>query len=100
MKFVHECKSSFIGSIPGSPAIHSNEEGDADGGSSDFHYSSANQNEKQKVAGRILSWHMNYGRGEGTEAANYGKEVSHNYVHRLTNGQEVCQEASSIPSSA
>ncbi|PSS12013.1 Cellulose synthase A catalytic subunit 8 [UDP-forming] like [Actinidia chinensis var. chinensis] len=88
-----QCKTRYK-RHKGSPAIHSNEEGDADGGSSDFHYSSANQNEKQKVAGRILSWHMNYGRGEGAEAANYGKEVSHNYVHRLTNGQEVSGELS------
>ena len=77
--------------IPGSPAIHGDgeEEGDTDVVANDFHHPSENQNEKQKVAERMLSWQMTYGRGEDVGAPNYDKEVSHNRIPRLTNGQEV-----------
>ncbi|GFY90468.1 cellulose synthase family protein [Actinidia rufa] len=89
-----QCKTRYK-RHKGIPAIHNNgEEGYADGGTSDFHYSSANHKEKQKIAGRMLSWHMNYGRGEDIETTNYDKEVSHNHIHRLTNGQEVSGELS------
>ena len=78
--------------IPGSPAIHGDAEevGDTDVGANDFHHPPENQNEKQKVAERMLSWHMTYGRGEDVGAPNYDKEVSQNRIPRLTNGQEVC----------
>lgn len=79
--------------ILGSPAILGDreEDGDADDGTSDFNYTSENQNEKQKIAERMLSWHMTYGRGEDIGAPNYDKEVSHNHIPLLTNGQEVGQ---------
>lgn len=79
----------LIGS--GSPAILGDreEDGDADEGASDFNYSSETQNQKQKIAERMLSWHMTYGRGEDIGAPTYDKEVSHNHIPLLTNGQEV-----------
>ncbi|KAE9459810.1 hypothetical protein C3L33_08282, partial [Rhododendron williamsianum] len=85
-----------IGSIPGSPAIHGDgeEEGGADVGANDFHYSSENQNEKQKIAERMLSWHMAYGRGEDPAAPKYDKEVSHNHIPLLTHTYEVSGELS------
>lgn len=77
--------------IPGSPATRGDvEEGDADGGASDFRSSSENQNEKQKVTEHLLNWRKTYGRGEDIEAPNYDKEVSHNHTRLLTNGREVC----------
>lgn len=89
-----------IGLIPGSPAIHGDgeEEGGADVGANDFHYSSENQNEKQKIAERMLSWHMAYGRGEDPAAPKYDKEVSHNHIPLLTHTYEVCGEASTVVS--
>lgn len=77
----------------GSPAILGDREEDAvaDDGTSDFNYTSENQNEKQKIAERMLSWHMAYGRGEDVSAPNYDKEVSHNHIPLLTSGQEVGQ---------
>ncbi|GFZ02813.1 cellulose synthase family protein [Actinidia rufa] len=90
-----DIKCSFIGLIPGSPAIHGDgEEGDTDVVANDFHHPSENQNEKQKVAERMLSWHMTYGRGENVGAPKYDKEVSHNRIPRLTNGQEASGELS------
>lgn len=75
----------------GSPAILGDKEEDVDldDGGSDFNYTSENQNEKQKIAERMLSWQMTYGRGEDVTAPNYDKEVSHNHIPLLTNGHEV-----------
>ena len=85
------CGSQFgSSSISGSPAILGDkEEDDVDDGASDFNYPSENQNEKQKIAERMLSWQMTYGRGEDVVAPNYDKEVPHNHIPLLTNGQEV-----------
>lgn len=79
--------------IPGSPAILGDreEDGDADDGASDFNYSSENQNQKQNISERMLSWHMRYGQGEDVGAPKYDNEVSHNHIPRLTGGQEVRQ---------
>ncbi|KAL6997784.1 cellulose synthase (UDP-forming) [Sarracenia purpurea var. burkii] len=45
----------------GSTAIHGEgEEGDTDVGANKFRYSSENQNEKQKVTERMVSWHLTY----------------------------------------
>lgn len=79
----------------GSPAILGDREDDTDvdDSTSDFNYTSENQNEKQKIAERMLSWHMTYGRGEDVGPPNYDKEVSHNHIPLLTNGQEVGQYA-------
>lgn len=74
----------------GSPVIHGDvEDGLADDGTSDFHYSET-QNEKQKVSEHILGLHMNYGRGEEIEAPKYDKEVSHAPIPLLTHGMDVC----------
>ena len=75
----------------GSPAILGDGEEDAgaDDGSSDFNYDSENQNQKQKISERMLSWHMTYGRVAEVGAPNYDKEVSHNHIPLLTSGQEV-----------
>jgi cellulose synthase A len=77
--------------ISGSPAILGDreEDGDADDGAIDFNYSSENQNQKQKIAERMLSWQMTFGRGEDLGAPNYDKEVSHNHIPLITNGHEV-----------
>ncbi|CAB4268097.1 unnamed protein product [Prunus armeniaca] len=90
-----QCKTRYK-RHKGSPAILGDreEDGDADDGTSDFNYTSENQNEKQKIAERMLSWHMTYGRGEDIGAPNYDKEVSHNHIPLLTNGQEVSGELS------
>ncbi|XWS77414.1 hypothetical protein CRYUN_Cryun01aG0259500 [Craigia yunnanensis] len=79
-----------------SPAILGDreEDGDADDGGSDFNYSLENQKQKQKITERMLSWHATYGRGEDVGAPNYDKEVSHNHIPLLTNGQEVSGELS------
>ena len=77
--------------ISGSPAIVGDreEDGDADDGTSDFNYPSEDQNQKQKISERMLSWHMAYGRGEDVRAPKYDNEVPHNHIPLLTNGQEV-----------
>lgn len=77
--------------IPGSPAIIGDreEDVDADDGASNFNYTPEDQNQKQKIAERMLSWHMAYGRGEDVGAPSYDKEVSHNHIPLLTNGTEV-----------
>ncbi|KAL6997764.1 cellulose synthase (UDP-forming), partial [Sarracenia purpurea var. burkii] len=69
-------------------------EGDTDVGANEFRYSSENQNEKQKVTERMVSWHLTYGRGEDIGVPNYDKEISHNHIPLLTNGQEVSRELS------
>ncbi|KAK9283250.1 hypothetical protein L1049_011486 [Liquidambar formosana] len=90
-----QCKTRYK-RHKGSPPIPGDkeEDGDADDGASDFNYSSENQNQKQKIAERMLSWHMTYGRAEDINAPNYDKEVSHNNLPLLTNGQEVSGELS------
>ena len=81
----------LFSSIAGSPAIHGDSEEDGD---SDSLFTSENQNDKQKVAERMLSWHMTYGRGDDIVTPNYDKEVSHNHVPLLTHSVEVCQSNS------
>ncbi|KAB5520497.1 hypothetical protein DKX38_024816 [Salix brachista] len=90
-----QCKTRYK-RLKGSPAILGDreEDGDADDGASDFNYSSENQNQKQKIAERMLSWQMTYGRGEDVGATSYDKEVSHNHIPLLTNRQEVSGELS------
>lgn len=80
-------------SIAGSPAIYGDREEDGDT-PSDSLFTSENQNDKQKVAERMLSWHMTYGRGEDIVAPNYDKEVSHNHIPLLTHSVEVCRSYS------
>lgn len=78
----------------GSPAVHGDdvEDGEADDMASDFNYSSGDPNHKQKIAERMLSWQMNYGRGEDVTAPKYDRdEVPHNQIPRLMNGPEVCR---------
>lgn len=82
---IHGCTLCLI---PGSPAIRGDreEDGDVDDGAADINYPLENQNQKQKIAERMLSWQMAYGRGED---AHYDKEVSHNHIPLLTNGTDV-----------
>ncbi|KAG6628220.1 hypothetical protein CIPAW_14G000100, partial [Carya illinoinensis] len=93
-----QCKTRYK-RHKGSPAIigdggeNADADTDADDGS-DFNYTSEDQNQKQKIAERMLSWHMTYGRGEDVGAPTYGKEVSHNHFPLLTNGTEVSGELS------
>lgn len=84
--------------ILGSPAILGDREEDAgaDDGASDFNYSSETQNQKQKIAERMLGWQMAYGRAEEVGAPNYDKEVPHNHIPMLSGGQEVVQLGSSV----
>lgn len=74
----------------GSPAVIGDKEEDvnADDIPADFHLTET-QNEKQKIAQRMMSWHMTYGRGEDTSAPNYDKEGSNNHIPYLISGQEV-----------
>ncbi|KAL0429262.1 UNVERIFIED_CONTAM: Cellulose synthase A catalytic subunit [UDP-forming] [Sesamum radiatum] len=71
-----QCKTRYK-RHKGSPAIRGDgeEDGAAADGANDHHFSE-NQNEKQKNSERMLSWHMNYGRGEDVGAPKYDKEVS------------------------
>jgi hypothetical protein len=96
-KYSEYMLSPFVLLIPGSPAILGDreEDVDADEVASDFNYTSEDQNQKQKIAERMLSWHMTYGRGEDVVVApTYDKGVSHNHIPLLTNGTEVIQQAS------
>lgn len=82
--------------IPGSPAILGDQEDvGTDDGASDFNYNLENQSQKQKIAERMLSWQMAYGRAEEVGAPNYDKEVSHNDIPLLTSGTQVGQLGSS-----
>jgi len=96
-KLISNHPAYFNNSI-GSPAILGDreEDGGADDGASDFNYNSENQNQKQKIAERMLGWQMAYGRAEDVGAPNYDKEVSHNHIPMLSGGQEVVQLGSSV----
>ncbi|CAM8952457.1 unnamed protein product [Rhodiola kirilowii] len=84
-----QCKTRYK-RHPGSPAILGEKDEDGEDGASDVNYPSDNQNQKQKIAERMLSWQMTYGRGD----PNYDKEVSHTNIPLLTNGTEVSGELS------
>ncbi|KAL3622511.1 Cellulose synthase A catalytic subunit 3 [UDP-forming] [Castilleja foliolosa] len=88
-----QCKTRYK-RHKGSPAIRGDEEQEenADVGS-DLHISE-NQNDKQKISERMLSWHMSYGKGEDSGAPKYDKEVSHNHIPLLTNATDVSGEMS------
>ncbi|GAU12645.1 hypothetical protein TSUD_121360, partial [Trifolium subterraneum] len=90
-----QCKTRY-NKHKGSPPILGDreEDGDADNATNDFKYNSETQTQKQKIAERMLSWQMAYGRGEEVDAPNYDKEVSHNHIPRLTGAQEVSGELS------
>ncbi|TKY68136.1 Cellulose synthase A catalytic subunit 3 of UDP-forming [Spatholobus suberectus] len=90
-----QCKTQYK-RHKGSPAILGDREEDdaAADGAIDFNYDSENQNQKQKIAERMLSWQLTYARGEEVGAPNYDKEVSHNHIPLLTSGQEVSGELS------
>ncbi|OWM78376.1 hypothetical protein CDL15_Pgr016100 [Punica granatum] len=90
-----QCKTRYR-RHKGSPAIlgDQEEDADADDGRSDFNYSSETQIQKQKIAERMLSWHVAYGQNEEAAAPSYDKEVPHNQIPRLTSGQEVSGELS------
>lgn len=90
-----QCKTRY-NKHKGSPAILGDreEDGGADNDANDFKYNSETQTQKQKIAERMLSWQMAYGRGEEVDAPNYDKEVSHNHIPRLTGGQETSGELS------
>ncbi|KAG9138232.1 hypothetical protein Leryth_001448 [Lithospermum erythrorhizon] len=90
-----QCKTRYR-RHKGSPAIigDAEEDSNADEGASDLHYSYEAQKEKEKVSERMLSWHMNYERGEDAGAPKYDKEVSHTHIPFLTNGTDVSGELS------
>lgn len=57
---------------------------------SDFISSSGNQTQKQKIAERMLSWKMRYGRGEDEQGPKYdGDEVPSNHIPVLNTGHMV-----------
>ncbi|KAI4383002.1 hypothetical protein MLD38_008888 [Melastoma candidum] len=60
------------------------EDMDVDDSISDLNYQSENENQQQKVAQRMLSWHMRYGQSEDTPAPSYDKEISHSPAHQCT----------------
>lgn len=74
--------------LAGSPAILGDHEEDGDAGE-DYNYSPEDHTQKEKIAERMLSWHMTYGQGENVAPANYDGEVSHNHIPQLTSRQEV-----------
>ncbi|KAH6759747.1 Cellulose synthase family protein [Perilla frutescens var. hirtella] len=90
-----QCKTRYKKHI-GSPAVHG--DGEEDGtsvGGNDLH-GSDNQNEKQKISERMLSWRIGNGRVEDVGAPKYDKEISHshNNIPLLTNGTDVSGELS------
>lgn len=76
----------------GSPAVFGDKEEDVDvdvdENTADFPLTES-QADKQKIAQRMLSWHMTYGRGEDTNAPAYDKEIPRNHIPSLTSAQEV-----------
>ncbi|KAK6119245.1 hypothetical protein DH2020_047008 [Rehmannia glutinosa] len=86
-----QCKTRYK-RHKGSPAI--NGDGEEDGAAADGGNYSENQNDKQKISERMLSWHMSYGKGEDIGAPKYDKEVSHNHIPLLTNATDVSGEFS------
>lgn len=50
--------------------------------------------QKQKIAERVLSWHMSHGRGDDVGPPNYDKEISRNHIPLHTNGHTVSGEFS------
>ncbi|XP_024962230.1 cellulose synthase A catalytic subunit 3 [UDP-forming]-like [Cynara cardunculus var. scolymus] len=89
-----QCKTRYK-RHKGSPVIFGDNEEDveADDSNANFRFTET-QNEKQKIAQRMLSWHMTYGRGEDANAPNYDKESPHNHIPLLISGQEVSGELS------
>ncbi|KAK6162989.1 hypothetical protein DH2020_002830 [Rehmannia glutinosa] len=61
-----QCKTRYK-RHKGSPAI--NGDGEEDGAAADGGNYSENQNDKQKISERMLSWHMSYGKGEDIGAS-------------------------------
>lgn len=62
---------------------------------SDFDYSAGGQDQKQKIAGRMLSWHMNYGRGDNVGPPKYDSvEIPRTHVHRFIHSQVLTGELS------
>ncbi|GFQ08464.1 cellulose synthase a catalytic subunit 3 [UDP-forming], partial [Phtheirospermum japonicum] len=70
-----QCKTRYK-RHKGSPAIRGDEEQEEDADVGNDLRFSENQNDKQKISERMLSWHMSYGRGEDSGAPKYDKEVS------------------------
>ncbi|XXG64145.1 hypothetical protein AAC387_Pa05g2176 [Persea americana] len=78
-----QCKTRYK-RHKGSPPIQGDgeEEGDSEDVASDFVCSSGNRSQKQKIAERMLSWKMRYGRGgEDVEGPKYdGDDVPSNHM--------------------
>ncbi|WCJ18426.1 Cellulose synthase family protein [Euphorbia peplus] len=93
-----QCKTRYT-RLKGSPAILGDREeddadADPDDAVKDFSYSSEMHNQKEKIAERMLSWQMTYGRAQDVVVPTYDKEVSHNHIPLLTDGNEVSGELS------
>ncbi|KAJ6841154.1 putative cellulose synthase A catalytic subunit 8 [UDP-forming] [Iris pallida] len=90
-----QCKTKYKRQ-KGSPPIRGVEEGDADADdSSDFNYPSGNQDQKQKIAERMLSWHNTYGQGDDAGPPKYDSgEIPRNHIPLLTHGQVFSGELS------
>lgn len=89
-----QCKTRYK-KHKGSPPVHGDEvgDGDADAVVSDFNYSYVDPIQKKKIAERMLSWQMSYGRGEDVGAPKYDRdEVPHNQIPQLTDGPELSGE--------
>lgn len=91
-----QCKTRYKRQ-KGSPAVFGDKEEDVDvdvdENTADFPLTES-QADKQKIAQRMLSWHMTYGRGEDTNAPAYDKEIPRNHIPSLTSAQEVSGEFS------
>ncbi|XP_058072776.1 cellulose synthase A catalytic subunit 3 [UDP-forming]-like isoform X1 [Magnolia sinica] len=84
-----QCKTRYK-RHKGSPPVlgDEGEDGDVDEVAGDFNYLSGNQNQKQKIAERMLSWKMSYGRMEDVGALKYdGDEVPHNHIPMISSSQ-------------
>ncbi|KAM0943645.1 putative cellulose synthase (UDP-forming) chromatin regulator PHD family [Dioscorea sansibarensis] len=91
-----QCKTKYK-RHKGSPPVggEEGEDGDADEVASDFNYSSGNQDQKQKIAERMLSWRMSRGRGEDMGPPKYDSgELPRSHIPLISHSQGFSGELS------
>ncbi|URD75510.1 cellulose synthase [Musa troglodytarum] len=88
-----QCKTKYK-RHKGSPPVRGEEgdDGDADD-VSDFNYPTSHQDQKPKIAERMLGWHMGHEQGEDVGAPKYDSgEIPRNHIPLLTHSQGLSGE--------
>ncbi|CAD5191546.1 probable cellulose synthase A catalytic subunit 8 [UDP-forming] isoform X1 [Musa acuminata AAA Group] len=88
-----QCKTKYK-RHKGSPPVRQEEgdDGDADD-VSDFNYPTSHQDQKPKIAERMLGWHMGHEQGEDVGAPKYDSgEIPRNHIPLLTHSQGLSGE--------